>query len=376
MNSKCRKSNLVVHWNILLFAYLPAPVVSYRNQDLAPQICNDRHIFSPCLSLISSRLLLSPFHSCPSFSPSTSICFPRSTSLIPSLPVSLRHQGLFPPRQDAWQGSRWNGEQMTNLPLPFSPHLTHCPARGPPQRSCLPPSSTFPSYLTALIFKSKPGCIPPCLLLWRSRQTTKEGIRKRWDSVPTLVSEVTAHMLKGGLMSTLVYLNIWAVKLLSYKVMVHSWRITLSLKLVLNLHKTQREKAQESGKRKYSLRVCSRCHWHGPTWHASTAKVSHLAMSYHYLCLLLSDESAPAPCWGAGLYLMGSFSRGLLGGSLLQTHLKKGLWISWLPGHSLLLSIRWSPRLYPSVNGPGEQWMQQFLIPEMPLSTVCLAVPW
>ena len=136
-------------------------------------------------------------------------------------------------------------------------------------------------------------------------------------------------------------------------------------------HSPQREMAAESEKR---LSVC--CYWHGPTWHASGVNVSHLAMSYHYLCLLLSDESAPAPCWGAGLYLMGSFSRGLLGGSLLQTHLKKGLWISWLPGRSLLLSIRWSPRLYPSVNGPGEQWMQQFLIPEMPLSTVCLAVPW
>lgn len=29
MNSKCRKSNLVAHWYILLFAYLPAPVVSF-----------------------------------------------------------------------------------------------------------------------------------------------------------------------------------------------------------------------------------------------------------------------------------------------------------------------------------------------------------
>lgn len=127
--------------------------------------------------------------------------------------------------------------------------------------------------------------------------------------------------------------------------------------------------------RKDCLCVCC-CYWLCPTWHVSGATVSHLAMSNHYLCLLLSDESAPAPCRGAGLYLMGSFSRGLLGGSLLQTHLKKGLWISWLPGRSLLLSIRWSPRLYPSVNGPGEQWMQQFLIPEMTLSTICLAVLW
>lgn len=128
--------------------------------------------------------------------------------------------------------------------------------------------------------------------------------------------------------------------------------------------------------RKHCLSVCCCCYWHGPSWHESGARVSHLAMSYHYLCLLLSDESSPAPCRGAGLYLMGSFSRGLLGGSLLQTHLRKVLWISWLPRHSLLLSIRWSPRLYPSVNGPGEQWMQHFLIPEMPLSTLCLAVLW
>lgn len=83
-----------------------------------------------------------------------------------------------------------------------------------------------------------------------------------------------------------------------------------------------------------NLFFCCFCYWHGPTWHARGANVSHLAMSYHYLCFLLSDESAPASCWGAGLYLMVSFSRGLLGGSLLQTHLKKGLWISWLPGHS------------------------------------------
>lgn len=106
-------------------------------------------------------------------------------------------------------------------------------------------------------------------------------------------------------------------------------------------------------------------------WSQSLTSGHELSLSL----LLLFDESSPAPCWGAGLYLMGSFSRGLQGGSLLQTHLKKGPWISWLPGHSLLLSIRCSPRLYPSVNGPKEQWMQQFLIPEMlPLSTVCSAV--
>lgn len=138
----------------------------------------------------------------------------------------------------------------------------------------------------------------------------------------------------------------------------------------------KRDGRRKKKKKTVCLSVCCCCSWHGPAWHASGASISHLAMSYHYLCLLLSDESAPAPQQGAGLYLMGSFSRGLLGGSLLQTHLKKGLWISWLPGRSLLLSIRWSPRLYPSVNGPEEHWMQQFLIPEMPLSTVCLVVAW
>lgn len=61
--------------------------------------------------------------------------------------------------------------------------------------------------------------------------------------------------------------------------------------------------------------------------------------------------------------LMGSFSRGLPGRSLLQTHLKTGPWISWLPGRARLLSIRWSPRLYSSVNGPQEHWMQHFFNP-------------
>lgn len=73
-------------------------------------------------------------------------------------------------------------------------------------------------------------------------------------------------------------------------------------------HNPQREVAKESVKR--LLVCCCCCYWHGPTWHESGASISHLAMSYHYLCLLLSDESDPASCWGAGLYLMGSFSRG------------------------------------------------------------------
>lgn len=111
---------------------------------------------------------------------------------------------------------------------------------------------------------------------------------------------------------------------------------------------------RDSARRKTVCLSIVAAYWQGPARNASGASLSYLAMNYHYLFLLLSDESAPAPRWGAGLYLMGSFSRGLLGGSLLQTHLKTGLWISWLPGRSLLLSIRWSPRLYPSVNGPQE----------------------
>lgn len=132
--------------------------------------------------------------------------------------VSLRHQGVFPPRQDAWQGSRWNGEQMTNLSLlpslrlslSLSLHLNQCPARGPPQPSFLPPSSTFPSYLTTLIFKSAQSAFH-LLSPWRSRLTTKG--ERRWANVPTLILNPQLDIYKN----IYIYINIlWVVLQLSY----------------------------------------------------------------------------------------------------------------------------------------------------------------
>lgn len=193
MNSKCRKSNLVAHRYILLFAYLPAPVVSSCISGLG--ISNTQryaYIFFLYSTIVSHSffylaflcVLLNPVHLFSSSICSPPLLTPHLTHPFPS--VSLRHQGVFPPRQDAWQGSRWNGEQMTNLSLnpSFSFHLSHCPARGPPQPCFLPPSSTFPSYLTTLIFKSAQAAFH-LLLPWRSRQTTKG--ERRWDNVPTLI---------------------------------------------------------------------------------------------------------------------------------------------------------------------------------------------
>lgn len=104
-----------------------------------------------------SCLSLSPPYSCPS-SPLPYLLIPPHhpvTSLVHFPSVSLRHQGAFPPQQDAWQGSRWSRERMTNLsvslPLPPSPPLS---SSRPSSAFIHPPSSAFPSYLTALIFKS------------------------------------------------------------------------------------------------------------------------------------------------------------------------------------------------------------------------------
>lgn len=69
----------------------------------------------------------------------------------------------------------------------------------------------------------------------------------------------------------------------------------------------KRDGGRKKKKKTVCLSVCCCCSWHGPAWHASGASISHLAMSYHYLCLLLSDESAPAPCWGAGALFNGLF---------------------------------------------------------------------
>lgn len=189
MNSKCRKSNLVAHWYILLFAYLPALIVSSYISGLGT-LDTLRYawiffLFSTALSISSS---ISPsfvsFSALSIFSPHLFASFLLHPIPPPHSPfsphVSLRHQGVFPPRQDAWQGSRWNGEQMTNLSLAISPTVLPEALFG----CFLPPSSTFPSYLTTLIFKSAPAAFH-LLSSWRSHQTKERG-----KKFPTLTQQL------------------------------------------------------------------------------------------------------------------------------------------------------------------------------------------
>lgn len=62
MNSKCRKSNLVVHWYILLFAYLPAPVVSSCVSGLGTSNTQDyAYIFFHYSTTVSCSFSISPF---------------------------------------------------------------------------------------------------------------------------------------------------------------------------------------------------------------------------------------------------------------------------------------------------------------------------
>lgn len=168
MNSKCRKSNLVAHWYVLLFAYLPAPVVSSCISGLGTS--NTQRFayifflfFYNCVFssyLASLCLLLTPVHLFPSsiclFPPSTapphssfSLCLPQTSGCI-SPPAGC---------MTGEQVERRANDKSLSLSLPcislsLSLYLTHCPATGPPQPTVLPPFSTFPSYLTTLIFKS------------------------------------------------------------------------------------------------------------------------------------------------------------------------------------------------------------------------------
>lgn len=191
MNSKCRKSNLVAHWYILLFAYLPAPVVSSCISGLGTSNTQRyAYIFFLFYTTVSLSFSISPSFVSFSF---LSIVFPLLFSFLPLQPllyfthpfpsVSLRHQGVFPPRQEAWQGSRWNGEQMTNLSLRPSLHLPLSLSRSHPL-SCQRPSSAFlPPSLQHLPILSDhidiqiwPGCLPPslCVKVLPNRQGRKK----------------------------------------------------------------------------------------------------------------------------------------------------------------------------------------------------------
>lgn len=108
MNSKCGKSNLVVHRYIVPFAYLPAPVFSCRILGLG--IWNMQryaYISPPFFTLHHS---FSAGHPLWSPQPCTSFCMSFTFQLFPSLPhpfpttpwfsshwVSLRHQGAVSP---------------------------------------------------------------------------------------------------------------------------------------------------------------------------------------------------------------------------------------------------------------------------------------
>lgn len=164
MNSKCRKSNLVVHWYILLFAYLPTPVVSSCISGLGTSNTQDyAYIFFhysttvscsfsisaffvsfSVLSIFSDLLFAFPPSNPPPHS-SFSLCLPQTSGCI-SPPA-----GCMTGEQVERRANDKSLSQSVSVSLSF--HLSLCPARGPPQPCFLPPSSTFPSYLTTLIFK-------------------------------------------------------------------------------------------------------------------------------------------------------------------------------------------------------------------------------
>lgn len=131
MNSKCRKSNLVAHWYILLFAYLPAPVVSSCISGLGTSntqwyayifflfFCNCVFIFSilpppfVSFSILSISTLLYPPPHLPFTSP---IPFPQSPSDI---------RVYFPPGRMHDRGaggteSKWQISLSPSLPAPLS----------------------------------------------------------------------------------------------------------------------------------------------------------------------------------------------------------------------------------------------------------------
>ena len=195
MNSKCRKSNLVAHWYILLFAYLPAPVVSSCVSGLGTSN-TQRYAyifllffyncvsFSPHLAFLC--LLLTPVHRFPS-----SIClsppfpFPFPSTPLPHSSFSLclpQTSGCISPPAGCMTGEqverRANDKSLSSslpasLSLSLSLSLSISPTVLPEALLSLPsslfPPSTFPSYLTTLIFKSAQAAFH-LLSPWRSRQ--------------------------------------------------------------------------------------------------------------------------------------------------------------------------------------------------------------
>lgn len=170
MNSKCRKSNLVAHWYILLFAYLPALVVSSYISGLGTLDTLGYawifFLFSTALSISSSISPSFVSFSAPSiFSPHLFASFLLHPIPPPHSPfsphVSLRHQGVFPPPAGCM--TREQVERRAN-DKSLSRHLSHCPARGP--LWLFPPSFQHLSILSDRIdIQICPGCVPSPLIV-------------------------------------------------------------------------------------------------------------------------------------------------------------------------------------------------------------------
>lgn len=150
MNSKCRKSNLVPHWYILLFAYLPAPVVSCCISGLGT-LNTQRHayifffFFWNCL-FFQSRLPLFPPHPCPS-SPLLYLRIPPLHPTTSLIPFPLSHSDIrvyFPPGRMHDRGAGGTESKWQISPsFSFPPCTSFSPSQP---LSCQRPSSARLSH--------------------------------------------------------------------------------------------------------------------------------------------------------------------------------------------------------------------------------------
>ena len=141
--------------------------------------------FFPHLAFLC--LLLTPVHRLPSsiclFSPPLPLRPATSLILFPLSPSDIRV--YFPPGRMHDRGaggteSKWQISLLIppciSLSLSLSLHLTHCPARGPPQPSFLPPSSEhLPIVSDHIDIQICPGCIPPSPAMKVSSKPPREN---------------------------------------------------------------------------------------------------------------------------------------------------------------------------------------------------------
>lgn len=191
-------------------------------------MCNNMHIFPSFilqLCLFLCCLSLSPVQSCLSFpsficptTPHSLSPNPPSHSSFPQSPSDIRV--YFPPGRMHDRGaggtlSKWQIFPSIRLcvshSLCLSLHL--CPATGPPQPCFPPPSSTFPSYLTTLIFKSAQAAFH-LLSTWRSRQNHQGRKTVGWCPHPDFRS-TSRHLKRRSICSGWCPAYIWVTKLWS-----------------------------------------------------------------------------------------------------------------------------------------------------------------